>query len=135
MKNNFVQFLFVFNFVNFVRIKIIINFAKLWNSVGKFTEVTGKMISKNPQIINMKRWSMLFGDDSQFVSDLLLFRIHRTTKIMAIIGIIIYVAAILCRISYGYPNYNKVKTFFHVFFCCCFTFFFLLFVVFLLLFS
>ncbi|XP_055300333.1 fringe glycosyltransferase-like [Sitodiplosis mosellana] len=52
---------------------------------------------------------MLFGDDSQrFVSDLLFFRVHRTTKIMAIIGIIIYVAAILCRISYGYPNYNKV---------------------------
>ena len=60
---------------------------------------------------------MLFGDDSQrFVSDLLLFRVHRTTKIMAIIGIIIYVAAILCRISYGYPNYNKVKTFFQFFF-------------------
>lgn len=59
---------------------------------------------------------MLFSDDSQrFVSDLLLFRVHRTTKIMAIIGIIIYAAAILCRISYGYPNYNKVKTFFQLF--------------------
>lgn len=71
--------------------------------------------SANNQI--MKRWSMLFGDDSpRFVSDLLLFRVHRTTKIMAIIGMIIYVAAILCRISYGYPNYNKVKTFFQFFF-------------------
>lgn len=53
---------------------------------------------------------MVIGDDSQrFLSDLRSFRILRTTKIMAIIGIIIYAAAILCRISYGYPNYNEVK--------------------------
>lgn len=53
---------------------------------------------------------MLIGDDSQrFVSDLLLFRVHRTMKMTAIIGIIIYAAAIFCRISYGLPNYNKVK--------------------------
>ncbi|XP_031624606.1 fringe glycosyltransferase-like [Contarinia nasturtii] len=53
---------------------------------------------------------MLIGDDClRFVSDLLFrdFRLQRTTKIMAIIGIIIYAAAILCRISYGHPNYNK----------------------------
>lgn len=30
-------------------------------------------------------------------------------KIMAIIGIIIYAAAILCRFTHGYPNYNKVN--------------------------
>lgn len=57
----------------------------------------------------MQRWSMFIGDDSQrYLCDLLLFRVHRTMKMMAIIGIIIYAAAILCRISYGLPNYNKV---------------------------
>lgn len=54
---------------------------------------------------------MLIGDDSRILSDLLLFRVHRTTKMMAIIGIIIYAAAILCRLSYGLPNYNKVNIF------------------------
>lgn len=94
----------------------------------KTTEIVLEMISGNWQKINMKPWSMLIGDDSQrFVSDLLLFRVHRTTKMMAIIGIIIYAAAILCRISYGYPNYNKVTVYFrsNYFFsfiavCCCF---------------
>lgn len=53
---------------------------------------------------------MLIDDDSRsLLSDLISFRIQRSMKIMAIIGIIIYATAILCRISAGHPNYNKVK--------------------------
>lgn len=35
-------------------------------------------------------------------------RLKRTLQIMAIISIILYAAAIFCRISYGYPHHNEV---------------------------
>lgn len=72
--------------------------------------IFGEMFFKEMRILNMRRWSMLIDDDSRsLLSDLISFRIQRSMKIMAIIGIIIYATAILCRISAGHPNYNKVK--------------------------